>query len=261
VSRVYFHSPSEKAAELRGSERAYMGMLCANLGLAIIEPDGFGKEKSLRAWLPKGHYLQTTGDQMFARSWATAFRVGDGGLIEINGESIDHWTLGLNTALVLGNDSMRLLARIHAQCEIHGYVEGPNRAWFAGLIEEGLDTGLYREGQGWEDVQTCLHQRADEPVVMSYSVCQSFPNPDVGDWMPAWPDGLPRDWNALTEYQQQERTARHDAWYELERSEQWDRGLAGLRAEPTRGLEFKPDNWDSFRFGHTMSAFDLEWIE
>ncbi|GAA4304598.1 hypothetical protein GCM10023178_11830 [Actinomadura luteofluorescens] len=37
---------------------------------------------------------------------------------------------------------MRFLARLHAQCELHGYVEGPNRAWLADVIDQGPAAGV-----------------------------------------------------------------------------------------------------------------------
>lgn len=255
MSRVYFHSPSTPAAELRGSERAYAGMLCSSLALSVIEPDGFDTEKRLRAWLPADHYLHGTAAPHFARSWATAFRVGDGPLIVRDGEPLDVFGLTLNTAIVLGNDAVRFLARLHGQCEIHGFVEGPNRAWLADIIAAGRASGIYRADQGWEAVATLLTSRNDEPVVMSYSVCEQFPHAGVGNWMPPWPDGVPRDWGKLTDEQQREREQRQEAWYELPRDEQWARSLAGIRADAW--LELKPSHWADYRFGHNLSAFDL----
>jgi hypothetical protein len=42
MSRIYLNSPSGRA-ELRGSERAHMKILCDRLALAVFEPGTYGR--------------------------------------------------------------------------------------------------------------------------------------------------------------------------------------------------------------------------
>ena len=233
MSRVYFHSQSG-TAELRGSERAYAGGLINDIALAVLKP-GCWNEKKLRAMLPEDHYLKTSGADRFIDSWSTAFSVNSGELLVHDDKRIDSWTIGLNTVMVVGNDAMRFLARIHGQCEIHGYVEGKNRLWLANIIHEGYASGLYRGDMGWDRVGALLRLRDDEPVVMSYSVCQGFPNYDIAGWM---------------------KDDEGEGFYELTKYEQWHLAMTNLRAQD-RGLELRPDNYSTYKFGHCVTAFDI----
>lgn len=173
-------------------------------------------------------------------SLRTAMRVSGGLTMTVSGVRLGSRNIDLNTALVAGSDQVALAAKIHGWCEDHCWVEGTDRAWLADLIEHGLQTGLYRRGMGWEGpaqyhtgpgVVPLLRARDDEPVVMSYSVCDQFPNSAVGDWMPPWPEGVPQDWKELTEEQEEERSQREEEWYELPSERQWEIAMAGLRTD------------------------------
>jgi hypothetical protein len=249
MSSVYFHSPSKTAA-LRGSERAYLSHLVKQVALGLLDP-GWNQSELARA-LPMDHYLLRK--PMSAGEFAQGFRTATvmDLVLSVGGREIDWWTTELNTAIAVGNDQMILAARIHAQCEIHAWVDGPNRAWLAAIIEKGRETELYREGEGWESVAEMLRERDDEPVVMSFSVTDQFPNVDVSDRMPEWPQGVPERWGALSKEQQEERERIAEEWYGLSAEEQWASCIPNLRASEG-GLEIRPDTWSDFRFrgGHT----------
>lgn len=66
--------------------------------------------------------------------------------------------LAANTALVLGSDAVKMAARIHAQCEIHGYFEGKNRKWAADIVRKGRQAGIFRANMGWEEVIDLLEK-------------------------------------------------------------------------------------------------------
>lgn len=140
------------------------------------------------------------------------------------------WAARLNQAMTI-HPSLRLLARLHGQCEIHCYVEGVDRAWFADRIYDALhvvvrthddreDMELLRVGHscdqgqdiGWLKLMDWLRSRDDEPVVCSYSVTDQFPRWDEGaDDTMTWPKAM--DW---------------------------------LRTQG--GLRMSPEDWDSFYF-------------
>lgn len=280
MSRIYFHSPS-RTTELRGSERAWLGGLATDMALGLLDLQSPSRIDRLRQLIHPGHYMakRDTASPGWVNDWAasysTAFSVGwseSAPLIQYEGQPIESFTLALNTALTLGNDAVKLAARLHGSCEIHAWVDGSNRAWLADVMEAGVDAGIYRRGfpqkisgdseetvwsdQGWGDVIALMRERDDEPVVTSYSVCDGFPDSSVGDWMPPWPEGVVRDWRELSEEQQNARSQRSDEWYDLDAAEQWRISMAGLRASE-EGLEMKPDNWGRFRFGHRLSVLDL----
>ena len=247
MSRVYFHSPHGQA-ELLGSERAYASCLTQNITTGLLELDRFRTADQLMPLVHPGHYLNSIdpGSPAWATSFRIAFHTDSGGFLTWRGHDLDPLTLTLNTAMLVGNDHVRLLARLHGQCELHGWVDGPNRQWLGDLIRAGLRSGLYRDGAGWDNIAALLGQRDDEPVVMSYSVTSGFPGPRAADWQPTLgDDGEP---------------VRRDDWteefYELDDAEQWGRGVAWLRRQPG-SLELTPHRFGSYRFGHGLTVLDL----
>jgi hypothetical protein len=235
MSRVYFHSEAGEA-ELRGSERAHCGVTISHIALALLSISDFDDDFIVQL-VPEGHYIRRS--DRVAESLRTAFAVGDFKFSLPDGRTADAFTVTLNTVIVAGDDVLRLMARLHGQCELHGYVEGPNRAWLADLMARGIDEHLFRPKQGWEDVIALLRAAADQPVVTSYSVCDSFPNPGIV---------------GLTDEKKSE------AWYELPVAQQWRQALKVLRAEPRRGLEWRPDNWADIRFGNGITAMEIRAI-
>lgn len=202
MSKVYFHSPSD-TAELRGAERAYFGGLMSDIGmraLGISEMFDYDNAKFIAALDPPPAY------HVDARHLPTLLRANEGSLsLRFGGETHNVWDLFLNAVLAMGNDALCFAARLHAQCEIHGWVVPEDRAWLADVIEGARRNGLYRAGMGWEDVVPFLRSSETEPVVLSYSVCESFPGRHVTD-------------------------VSDDAWENLPREEQWAVAWAALKA-------------------------------
>lgn len=265
MSRIYFHSPSG-TAEVSGRERAWFGSLTDKIGLSLV--DGHFLQ-NLTEWMQLDLYGRALTGMPNAEMVSTAhlaFRLGGSRrpALTWRGQPIDTWTLGLNAVMTLGSRPIRLAARLHGACEIHTWVDGPNRAWLADLIDEGAASGIMRphpdmdnaETTGWGAVAAFLRRTDTEPVVTSYSVCDSFPAPHASTYMPPWPEGVPEEWDALTEEQQREREALQDAWYDLPGDEQWRTGMEWLRAQGG-GLEMKPDGFDDFGFGSGFSWLDL----
>jgi hypothetical protein len=151
------------------------------------------------------------------------------------------------------------MARLHGQCEIHCYVEAENRLWLANIIESGLEKGIYRknldwgdlglEDLGWNSVITLLGNGCRSPVVTSYSVCDTFPNPCVANFK-VIEEGSCKDWDKLSELR--------EAWYNLSKDKQWELAIAGLRERI--GIELKPENWDDYYFSHGWDAVKINQL-
>lgn len=265
MSRIYFNTPSKTVAVM-GSERAWMSVLVSDLATGLLHLRDYSRQKLLRSLVHPDHPLAKHSYTGGSMSWHTAYDLaltqggwpGDKPLIQYDGKEIDGFQLILNSALTVGSDAVKLAARLHGQCEIHTWVEGPDRAWLAHVIDSGLQDGVFRAGrsQGWDDVSCLLRENDTEPVVTSYSVTDDFPSYMIGDWMPPWPDGVPQVFDNLSDADQETRQIRADQWYELSGSEQWDISMNGLRADH-RGLQLRPDNFRSYRFGHRLSVLDL----
>ena len=250
MSRIYFHSRDGSEAEITGSERAYFGMYCSSLMIEALQwaiHDCVDYPSPFRKALPD-HYANSyppskyqRDDSPFEESLRTALRVGFDMNIKLDDDTeANPFTVSLNTAIAVGSNPIILAARLHGQCEIHTWVSGPNRAWLADIIEHGRKTMFLRDNQGWESVLDLLRQSDKSPIVTSYSVTESFPNPSVANWKP------PIDKNGQPN---------HDAWYDLSYEDQWDLAFAGLTKN--QWLEMKPGNWSTYHFGNGLNAYQV----
>ncbi len=247
MSRVYFHSLSGDAI-LRGAERAWGDNLVTSIASGVLgEFAPFGDQSErIRQLIKPDHYLRREMGEPLYGPWWQSFRIAasgrlSGSMLEWNGKEISTFSLALNTALLLGNDTVKLMAFLHGQCELHGYLEGEDREWYAGLIEEGRKTSLLRPDMGWEGVISLLRERDDEPVVTSYSVTDSFPNPYIAGW----------DLSDDNEYDE-----KSEMFYNLSHEEMWEISLNGLRAG-TQSPRWSPEVFTNQKFGHELSFFDL----
>lgn len=244
MSRLYFHSEHDGTAELLGAERAHIGRIVRNVAVAMLPSAALAT-----------HHMTSKGRDrigMYAdRDMQLWFGAGEGATFEYRGSPVNDFALALNTVLALGNDVLQLFARLDGQCEHHAYVEGPHRAWLAGIIETGLKRGICRSQiyahepdgsrrdprpSGWEDVVALLLKRDDAPIVTSYSVCEWFPNPDIcGIW----------------------KEAETELWHAQTAEKRWAQALDGLRKKSEIWqLEMRPDTLGAL-FRHTVSLFDI----
>lgn len=182
MSYVAFHTASGDA-KLSGAERSHADILISQVSLAVLEtgisPSFDDRESPMLHVLTDDCYLRRL--DMNPRAWWSSFRVwwlASKHEILVGGQPRDIFPLQLNTVMIVGNDQLRLLARLHGQCEIHTYVEEANRSWFADVVEQGLASGLYRSELGWDDVIELARRPNDGPLVTSFSACESFPEGD-----------------------------------------------------------------------------------
>lgn len=244
MSRIYFHSETNES-EVRGSERAYAAHLCNEMFLTAIgisEYDTPEHPHVLRKIVAPNHYSLRKQGKRFEESLRIALSVNAfAPVLIVNSNPVDVFSAQLNTALIMGSDEIKLGARLNGQCEIHAYIEGKNRGWFANLIDSGRAIGILRSDVGWESVMAHLRERDDEPIVTSYSVCDQFPNAGASGWKPTriYEDGE-ADW---------------DEYYDIPDAERWAMGMKALRSSPL--MEMKPDNWNSYFFGDGATGFTL----
>lgn len=252
MSRIIFET-KDKVAEVRGSERFYMSYITSKLAEAFLDVD-VNKNLIIKA-LPANHYLKFgKPDSAF---WATDIKGAllSGNLpLVVDGKTIDAWHLVLNTATTVGSDAMKLAVRIHAQCEIHAWVKGENRAWVANILEEGLGE-IFREESGWESVITLLREANDEPVVMSYSVTDGFRESGYGDWLQSRLNELNVDLEDEDKNGESYEYVLGEEWYALGNDETWKLALEWLNDEEKSGrkLEITPEAWPIY-FGDGLTA-------
>jgi hypothetical protein len=243
------------SAVVRGTERAYGQQLTLKLPQSVIwEPMASDKIQDPIARYFPPDWRKYSGRHGYAADVAYYLErpsiFGAGEPLKIGDKTIWGTALLANTAMRLGGDAVKLLVRLHMSCEIHAWVDGPNRAWLASVIDKGTDIGVLREGMGWDEVQKLLGERDDLPVVTSYSVCDGFPNRTAAGW--AGPDGMSPEDAA-------------EAWYDLPEKTRWAIGMARLRQleEQNQGiyLELRPDNWNLYYYGEDITIMDLNQAE
>ena len=241
MSSIYFHSANETVS-VHGSERAHFGILCTRMAWGVIGTMFSTDADLFKSLFPPDNYIhsyQSVPENMarIAFECERRFVVGD--------DSLDGFTTMLNTALFMGSDPVKLAARIHGQCEIHAYVMPAHFEWLAGIIKQGRSFKLYRDNQGWEDVLR-LFEEAKSPIVLSYSVTDSFPNSDYSDY-----------------YQEHGHTDDEDdefedAWYAMDRADKFHECFNNLsKLSKNKGLEISPENWDDYYFGHGVDVNKL----
>ncbi len=249
MSAIRFSSPGG-TADLRGEERARLWHLVRDIttGILAVRQLSGGRERM-------EELTGTEAPEDFAafQRWAIGIEyrlvnhASPEGIIW-RGQQLNMPAVVANTAIVAGSDPVRLAARITEQCDDHCWVEGPDRAWLAAVIAQGLDTGLFHRSvlnygdgplfapTGWDAVTSLLLARDDDPVVLSHATSGGFPERPAG-WQPA-PDGD------------------DCGWHELDAAGQWRTAMDALRTQrPWQRLD--PAAWHNYRFVHGLSVLDL----
>lgn len=278
MSRIYFNTHDDEA-QVYGSERAWLGALVRNITWGTAEPyvgetfkpdlvalavnfnaldeveaemDPFRKrmltKQRFETWL--------AGGDVFGKD--TGLKIGDN--VVPTGE------LSLNTAMAVGNDAIKLAAKIHGTCEDFAWVAPEHQAWFAQIIEAARTANIFRANAGWEDVITLASKNNDGPIVLSYSVSDDFPSAYAADWqapecVPCGGSGDPNPDMEFTDVDYDYCTScggdgrLHDAWYDLSSDERWKLSVEGIaKREHTR--EISPEALPvPFLYGETL--FDV----
>lgn len=211
-----------RSTRLSGAERAWMSNVINDLALAAIGPI-WNTGDWVSHLLPPVHYLRDPSIRDFEDSFRTWVRASGRGMVHPETRvEVDPFAVVLNTALAIGGDVVRLMARIHSQCEIHGFIPADDCEFMAALITKGRKSGLLRAEMGWQGVAELLKTAATDgkPVVMSYSVTDTFPG-----------------WNG-----------------EKDAPNGWDESLAAL----DKSLALKSDGWGDYFFGDGLTFFDLQ---
>lgn len=249
MSRIYFKDSGGGFAEILGSERAHMTITLSELAFSFVPTGMWSKDRLLEKLRPSFERPSNPDNHTDWLWFVDRLKLhmaasGRESLFFHEGKPLSTFSLILNTALAVGSDALALFAKIHGACEIHARVEGPDRAWVADVIQQGLDSGLYRKGMGWPDLQVVLRERDDLPVVTSFSVTGSFPNEWIaqqGGWQP--------------ELDEEDEPVNEDEFSELEDEERWRYCMTALRADSGTTV-ISPEGLRR-RFGHEKSFLDL----
>lgn len=249
MSSVTFAS-EHASAELRGWERAHAGGIMADLSAGLLNlryriSEIMANTSVCPDYLRSAYAQRVSGGVVpldIIDSFATCFHHGgsiSGLAFRVGDREATAFQVQLNTAMIVGNDVIRFLARLHAQCELRGWVAEENRPWLADIIDEGRRTGLMRPDAGWEKVAELLRNGDCGPVVTSYSVTQPFPNRHSSAWTPD--PKLDSD-------------EADEEWYDLPAADRWALGVTSLRPD----AEWSPERHARPHFGGGgLTVFDI----
>lgn len=242
MSQIYFHS-KEDTVGVSGSERYHAETLCHDVMWHDLG-DATEAVALLRQYLPREFRTAPADDVRLYLESRPSF---GGGTLHIEGHDLDVWTMAMNSALSNGGDALRLLTRLHGQCELHCWVDGPNRDWLASLVEAGISDGVLRDGMGWDDVPPLLRSQSDEPVVCSFSVSESFPNFEM----------LPSSHRLKRRLEKGDDIDDViDAYYRTHWRTRWRDCVKGLKPRGGR-LEMKPEDWAEYYFSNGVTTRKL----
>jgi len=251
MSRIYFHTPTG-TGEVLGSERFHLGGLIDDYTDTFLRkiqdtyPDRIRGIVSPKA-LAENIRLYNTPQEF--RKTFTALSSYNKRLLAWKGTEFETFSTKMNTAHRSGDDDLILATMIYSTCEVHGWVDGPDREWFADKIDHALCAGTFRESHGWEGVIELLLANDHGEVVMSYSVTGGFPDlrivsPDI-DW---------DDYGACSQAEKR--------WEELGAEGRWKAGMGALHRDGT--LQISPLKWGRQYAGANFALQDLmydDWRE
>jgi hypothetical protein len=131
--------------------------------------------------------------------------------LHFNGQDHETFETVLNTILAMDSDIMSLMCKIWGNCESHGWFPPEDHEFFAMVMQQGLDRHILRSDKGWESVIEMFNAGLEDPIVMSYSVTEGFPNAEL----------------AGKDYEEEE-----EWWETTTPAEQWDVCMAALKEKP-----------------------------
>lgn len=263
MSSIAFHTATT-AARISGREHGRFGLLLKERSwqhLLAAYGSGLAGSTLQRAvnwpgWVAEDRPRQTGQWANFTARAELAHNVsGQLGVRLPNGQRAGTvLDVALNSVTAGTADDVTALAvRLYGQCEMHGWIAAEDRAWAADIIDVGRRRGVLNDHasinvqyEGWPGVVDLLRNvDLDEPVVMSYSVSEWFPNRLIAEADPEFAAVAarccPRGCDECAD----------EEWEGLSDRRRWELGVAGLRHRSVESfmLRICPANLHQPSFG------------
>jgi len=212
MSRIYFNTRNVDIGdvEVSGREAHLLHFLDKQIGTGIL----YNKLSSYNLddepfsnWI-EINYLQDVLSKSHLKPddikhIITALHTGmDNHKIKYEGEWLLSWPWFLTMNSLYGSDVMCLIGQMSAQMEIYAHIKKENFTWFSNLIKQALEKKILRQDMGWDDVISLCERDDVDLIVMSYSVCEGFPNVSLS--------GLPIDDEGYSDFDDMTHEQRWD---------------------------------------------------
>lgn len=247
---------SDRTARVAGSERPYGAILAARLTAAALDLDVEGVARKV---LPRAFFqhmaFREANNSVAPGSYSAAFvrwvplaeMLNSNVRLTVGERSVPPSELVLNTAIVFGSAAVALLARIHGSGEDGLLVDGPHRAWLAGIIDDGVATGILRDSEGWERAAQLLRADDTSPVLIAAADVSELQGRAVG----AFVRSVPADEKA--------DDARQEAWDNMADAQRWAQSIDAIEAARTPDkqwwLMLAPEAFQQPCYGSGTTAF------
>jgi hypothetical protein len=211
MSRIYFHTKNHPDVEVSGREAHLLHYLDKQIGIGLLytKLSGYSFEEiPFNTWIKiKGHEHELLKCHLNSEEVSDIILTlevsmfNDSSYIKYKDNWLKSWAWFLSMNSIYGSDVMKLIGQMSAQMEIYAHVRRENFQWFTDLIKKGLEQQILREGMGWNDVIQICDLTDVDLMVMSYSVCEGFPNAGLVGLDPdVFYDLLPNEqWDLCTE--------------------------------------------------------------
>lgn len=230
MSRIEFQTKHD-VVEIWGGERAVFGVLINEIGWTGLKSDIQYRRNEVLKGLPD--YCIFCGEDLDLSQLRTIQLHLFHGFerdTKIYDPALKEWSPPfvrlLNETLRKGSDSVKFVCRVHAQCELNGYIKKENYLWLANIIEKGLKDCVLIDkinghSKGWNKLIDFLRSSEESVMVMSYTVTDGFPG---------------CHYTNLTQ----------EEYEKLDYGDRWDLSLEELLKD--EGKEIKPEDWNDFYF-------------
>jgi len=157
------HGEDPNTVTIQPSESSKFADIINNIGKAFLQP-AWNQDILRKAIAAENSLSQETRDIVrWAEQFTTKFNNKEFNLV-VEEQVLDSYSINLNTVQSVGNNSMKLLARLHHATRMWIAVEDTD--WVADIIQDA-HPDIFQKDKGWLDVINLLRQNHAVPVIVT----------------------------------------------------------------------------------------------
>lgn len=157
------HGEDPNTVTIQPSESSKFADIINNIGKAFLQP-AWNQDILRKAIAAENSLSQETRDIVrWAEQFTTKFNNKEFNFV-VEEQVLDSYSINLNTVQSVGNNSMKLLARLHHATRMWIAVEDTD--WVADIIQDA-HPDIFQKDKGWLDVINLLRQNHAVPVIVT----------------------------------------------------------------------------------------------